>query len=102
MTLLTFFSAPKPFTDPHIATIQRNAIRSWTLLEDSEVILLGGESGLAEIARELDVKHFPNVRVNDSGVPLISSMFEIARENSNSDYWFRRICYRDGGNDPCA
>jgi hypothetical protein len=85
MTLLTLFSAPKPFTDPHIATIQRNAIRSWTLLEDSEVILLGGESGLAEIARELDVKHFPNVRVNDSGVPLISSMFEIARENSNSD-----------------
>lgn len=85
MTLLTFFSAPKPFTDPHIATIQRNAIRSWTLLEDSEVILLGGESGLAEIARELDVKHFPNVRVNDSGVPLISSMFEIARENSDSD-----------------
>ena len=51
MTLLTLFSAPKPFTDPHIALIQRNAIRSWTLLPDVEVILLGEETGLAEAAR---------------------------------------------------
>ena len=42
MTLITLFSAPKPFTNPHIAMIQRNAIRSWTLLPDVEVILLGG------------------------------------------------------------
>lgn len=65
--------------------IQRNAIKSWTLLEDVEVILLGNESGIAEIAKEFNIKHFPNVKVNDKGVPLISSMFEIARENSNSD-----------------
>jgi hypothetical protein len=85
MTLLTFFSAPKPFTNPHIAMIQRNAIKSWTLLEDVEVILLGDESGIAEVAKEFSAKHFPNVKVNESGVPLISSMFEIARGNSNSD-----------------
>jgi hypothetical protein len=85
MTLLTLFSAPKPFTNPHIAMIQRNAIMSWTLLEDVEIILLGDEVGLAEIAKEFNVKHFPNVKVNENGVPLISSMFEIARENSNSD-----------------
>jgi hypothetical protein len=85
MPLITFFSAPKPFTDPHIAMIQRNAIKSWTLLPDVEVILLGEETGLAEAAKELGVKHLPNVTRNDSGVPLISSMFQLARENSNSD-----------------
>jgi len=85
MPLITLFSAPKPFTDPHIAMIQRNAIKSWTLLPDVEVILLGDEIGLAEVAEELGVKHVPNVERNESGVPLISSMFQLARENSNSD-----------------
>nr|MDQ3007025.1 hypothetical protein [Chloroflexota bacterium] len=85
MPLVTFFSAPKPFIDPHIATIQRNAINSWTLLPDVEVILLGEEIGLAEAARELGVKHISNVARNANGTPLISSMFQLARENSNSD-----------------
>ena len=85
MPLITLFSAPKPFTDPHIAMIQRNAIKSWTLLPDVEVILLGEEDGLAEAAREFGVKHIPNVERNESGVPLISSMFQLARENSNSN-----------------
>jgi len=85
MTLLTLFSAPKPFTDPHIAMIQRNALKSWTLLPDVEIILLGEEAGLAEAAHELGVKHIPNVKCNESGTPLISSMFQLARENSTSD-----------------
>ncbi|MCE9646942.1 MAG: glycosyltransferase family 2 protein [Chloroflexi bacterium] len=85
MSLITLFSAPKPFTDPHIAMIQRNAIRSWALLPEVEVILLGEETGLAETARELGVKHLPNVARNASGTPLISSMFRLARENSSSD-----------------
>lgn len=85
MPLITLFSAPKSFTDPHIAMIQRNAIQSWTLLPEVEVILLGEETGLAETAHELGVKHLPNVARNESGTPLISSMFQLARENSNSD-----------------
>lgn len=85
MPLITIFSAPKPFTDAHIATIQRNAIKSWTLLPDVEVILLGEETGLAQAAHELGVKHIPNVTRNESGTPLISSMFQLARENSSSD-----------------
>jgi hypothetical protein len=85
MSLITLFSAPKPFTNPHIATIQRNAIRSWTLLPDVDVILLGEEAGLAEAARELGVKHISGVKCNGSGTPLISSMFELARQNSTSD-----------------
>ena len=85
MPLITLFSAPKPFSDPHIATIQRNAIKSWKLLSDVEVILLGEETGLPEAARELGVKHIPNVARNESGTPLISSMFQLTRENSSSD-----------------
>ncbi len=85
MPLITFFSAPKPFTDPHIAMIQCNALRSWTLLPDVEVILLGEEAGLAEAARGFGVKHIPQVKCNDNGTPLISSMFQLARENSQSD-----------------
>ncbi len=85
MPLLTLFSAPKPFTDPHIATIQHNAVRSWTLLPEVEIILLGQETGLAEAARELGVMHIPGVARNPSGTPLISSMFQLARRNSHSD-----------------
>ncbi len=85
MPLLTLFSAPKPFTDPHIAMIQFNAIKSWTLLPDVEVILLGEETGLVEVARKFGVKHIPNVACNESGTPLISSMFQLARENSQSE-----------------
>ena len=85
MTSLTLFSAPKPFTNQRIAMIQRNAIRSWTLLPEVEVILLGAEEGLAQAAKELGVKHLPNVECNESSTPLISSMFQLARENSHSD-----------------
>lgn len=85
MPLITLFSAPKPFTNPHIALIQHNAIRSWTLLPDLEVILLGEETGLARAAREVGVKHISNIARNASGTPLISSMFQFAREASNSD-----------------
>jgi len=85
MAFITLFSAPKPFNDPHIATIQHNAIQSWTLLPDVNVILLGEEEGLAETANELGVKHLPDVKCSNSGTPLISSMFQLAREHSNSE-----------------
>jgi hypothetical protein len=85
MPLITLFSAPKPFTNPHIAMIQHNAIKSWTLLPDVEVLLLGEEMGLAEAARELGVKHIQTVERNTNGTPLVSSMFQLARANSHSD-----------------
>ena len=85
MSDLTIFSAPKPFTDPHIATIQRNAIRSWTNLgEGVEVIVIGEEAGLAEAAAELGVRHLPDVKRNEFGTPLVSSIFQLARQASRS------------------
>jgi hypothetical protein len=84
MSLITIFSAPKPFTNPHIATIQRNAIASWTKLPDASVILLGDEPGLADAARDLGVKHIADIPRSPSGAPLMDAMFRLAREGSQT------------------
>jgi hypothetical protein len=83
--LLTIFSAPKPFTDPHIATIQRNAIQSWLHLgAEVEVLLVGEEEGTAEVAAELGVRLLADVRRNASGTPQVDSIFALARQASRS------------------
>ena len=87
MALITVFSAPKPFIDPHIAVIQRNAILSWTKLPDVEVVLLGDEPGLAEISGELGVKHIAEIPRSPSGAPLMDAMFRLARETSPSQLY---------------
>jgi hypothetical protein len=85
MPFLTLFSAPKPFTDPHIDAIQRNAIRSWRCLGDQvEVLLIGEEPGMAPAAQDLGVRQLPEVRRNASGTPLVSSIFALARQASAS------------------
>ncbi len=85
MPSLTLFSVPKPFTHPHIRTIQRNAIQSWLALgPEVQVILVGEEEGLAETAAEFGVQHLPDVCRNSSGTPLVSSIFELARQASQS------------------
>ncbi len=86
MAFLTVFSAPKPFTDPRIAFIQRNAIGSWTHLPETEVFLVGEEDGLAEAAREFGVKHLTGVARNAEGTPLVSSIFALARQASDSPF----------------
>lgn len=85
MSLLTIFTAPKSFVNPHVAMIQRNAIRSWQALgEEVDIILMGEETGLSEVAKELNVRHIAEVKRNASGTPLVSSLFELARSNSDS------------------
>jgi hypothetical protein len=87
MTFLTVFTAPKPFTNPHITTIQRNAIQSWMHLgSDVEVFLMGDEQGMAEVASEFQIRYFPEVKCSEKGTPYISSMFEMAREASVAPY----------------
>lgn len=89
MPTLTLFTAPKPFTHPHIATIQRNAIQSWMQLPDCEVILVGSEPGIAETAAEFGALHLPHVACNARGTPLLSSIFGLAREKSDTPM----LCY---------
>lgn len=83
--ILTIFTSPKPFTDSHIAVIQRNAIRSWVELGDEvQVVLFGDERGVADAAAEFGVVHFPEVRLNSSGTPLLSDLFTKVRAVSTS------------------
>jgi len=87
MPFLTIFSAPKPFSDPHIATIQRNAIQSWLHLDpDVELFLVGDEPGMAEVVDEFHVNQLPDVKRNEAGTPLVNSIFDLAREASASPF----------------
>jgi hypothetical protein len=87
MAFLTIFTAPKPFTNPHIAVIQRNAILSWLNLgPEVEVVMIGEEDGLDEFAEKHQIKHIPQVRRNDQNTPLVSSIFELARETGSGEY----------------
>jgi len=85
MALITLFTAPKPFTNPHIALIQRNALRSWQALgPEVEVVLIGQEEGLADAAAELGFAHRSDVARNALGTPLVSAIFELGRSFSQS------------------
>ena len=78
--MLTFFTTAKPFRG-HIGTIQRNALKSWKRLHaDAEVILFGEEEGAEEAARELGLRHEPQVERNEFGTNLLESIFRRARE----------------------
>jgi hypothetical protein len=78
--LITLFSAPKPFTDEHISTIQYNAITSWLALGDEvEVILIGEEEGLKEAASNLNLRLLPIERRAPSGAPYINDLFQLAQ-----------------------
>lgn len=78
---ITLFSAPKPFDDSLVSTIQYNAIRSWLALGPQvEVLLMGEEPGIDRVARELGVRHAGAVDRNLNGTPLISAIFALARK----------------------
>ncbi len=82
---LTLFTAPKPFTDPHIATIQRNALQSWLHLgSEVDVIVVGDEPGLEAVVAEYGLRCLPGVARNELGTPLVSSIFSLARRASAS------------------
>lgn len=88
--MLTLFACPKPFTDPHIAIIQRNAITSWTLLEPRpEIILFGNEAGSSDIAEQLGLLHIREVARNEFGTPLVGDIFEKAVQVASSEF----LCY---------
>jgi hypothetical protein len=87
--MITLFSLPKPF-EGHNAIIQRNAIQSWLHLRPApQVILCGGEAGIAETAREFGVDHIPAIPLNDYGTPLLNGAFARAQ----ADARYERVCY---------
>ena len=87
--VLTLFSAPKPFKGI-IGTIQTNAILSWQAIRpEPQVILIGNEQGVAGFADKHGIKHIPGVECNSKGVPLIPSIFSIARREGSASI----LCY---------
>ena len=87
--MLTLFTCPKPFRN-HIGIIQANAIHSWLDLgPEVEVILVGDEPGMAEIASATGVRQLSGVELSGEGTPLASSVFRLARANSRHEV----LCY---------
>jgi hypothetical protein len=86
MARITLFSTPKPFTDPFIATIQRNALRSWSLLgPEVDVVLIGDESGIEEVSLEMGFRHIREVERNEWGTPLVRSLIKVAQDASENE-----------------
>jgi hypothetical protein len=87
--MLTLFTTAKPFIG-HSAIIQRNALKSWTLLHpNAEVILFGDDEGAAETARELRLRYEPYVARNEFGSKRLDYMFSTARAIARNDI----LCY---------
>jgi len=87
--MLTFFATPKPFQG-HIGIIQQNAIKSWVRLHPQiDLILLGNETGVAEMAAAVGARHVPDIPCNEYGTPLVSAFFEIAQSLARHNL----LCY---------
>lgn len=87
--MFTIFTIPKPFQG-HSGAIQRNAIRSWTLLQPRpEIILFGNEAGTAQAAAEFSVRHDPQIASNEYGTPLLDDLFRRAELDAGSNW----MCY---------
>lgn len=87
--MLTFCTTAKPF-EGHSRVIQRNALKSWTLLDPRvEVILFGDDSGAAEVSREFGLRHEPQVDRNKFGTKRLDYIFRQSQEIAYHDI----ICY---------
>jgi GT2 family glycosyltransferase len=81
---LTIASVPKPFTGT-TAVQQRNAIQSWSKLPcRANLILMGGEKGVGDIAREVGARCIDEIDRNEFGTPLLSSIYHRLHENQQS------------------
>ena len=87
--MLTLFTIPKPFKG-HIDITQRNALKSWMLLDsDVEVIVFGAEEGTPEVCRELGLRHEREIASSEFGTPLLNYAFNRAQEVARHDW----LCY---------
>lgn len=84
--MLTIFSLPKPFEGIY-NFIQRNAIRSWTLLGlRPEIILCEDEKGTTKkISKEFGTVYIAKIEKNESEIPLVSDIFEKAQKIAKND-----------------
>lgn len=87
--MLTIFTTAKPF-EGHNGMIQRNALKSWTLLDpEVEVIVFGDDAGAAEVCREFGLRHEPHVERSALGSKRLDYIFMAAQRLARHDL----ICY---------
>ena len=87
--MLTLFTTAKPFHG-HSGIIQRNALKSWTLLHrDVEIILFGDDEGAAEVSAEYGLCHEPHVERNEHGTKRLDYIFNRAQEIAHHE----TLCY---------
>jgi hypothetical protein len=87
--MLTLLTTAKPFRG-HSDIIQRNALKSWTLLHpDVEIILFGDDAGVAEVCREFGLRHEPAIERKENGTKGLRSIFGGAQEIARHEI----LCY---------
>jgi hypothetical protein len=90
MPLLTLFTIPKGFSDPHVSLIQRNALASWRALgPDVEVLVMGDDPGVADAAHEFGATHVGDPATNEFGTPLLDWAFAQAAARGSGEL----LCY---------
>jgi hypothetical protein len=85
--LLTLFTVPKPFHG-HIGDVQWNALKSWRALGPNvQIVLVGDESGVAEVARDASVEHAGGLLCSERGTPRLDSAFDLVGALARQPLW---------------
>ena len=88
MSLLTLYTWPKSFADDHIARIQRNAVRSWLLLDPKPCILVfGDEPGVKEYCDEFGLTRVSEAMEVIDGTVRIRDMAVVAETLSATRFY---------------
>jgi len=91
--MLTLFTVLKPFTDPHVACIQLNALRSWQQLPGGvQIIAFGDKPDVADVCSELGIQHVSGIRCHPGGMEYVSDAFRQAWIIGKYDL----MCYVNG------
>jgi SAM-dependent methyltransferase len=82
---VTLFTTCKPFRH-EFAAIQRNAMRSWSLLDPQPpVVVFGNEDGVREICEQLGFRHIGELDRTQGGAPLLNGLFEAAERYATTE-----------------
>jgi hypothetical protein len=89
---LTLFTHPKPFLGTS-ATLQRNALRTWTALPGTvDVLVFGDEEGVQETAVELGCRALGPVASAENGAPRVDDLFSRAQAAASGPH----VCFVNG------
>ena len=87
--MITIFSTPKPFIGLE-SIIQKNAIKSWILLDpEIEIIIFGEDPGVEGVTKKFGIKHYKDVPQNIKGTKYLGQIFAKAQEIAK----YETVCY---------